>query len=383
MVSAPAARARRLGALRALWRLLRGGDQTPLWTAVSVFVGIYIGCQPVYGLHLVLCLVVCLPLRLDVVVAYLAANISNPLFAPFLLYAEAEVGAWLLTGRPPAFDLALVREATVQGLAWHVVAGAQVVGLGLAAGFGALALGLSAGLRRGKRRGSAAYAARSRTIRRYSECKLGDRMYVAMKLELDPLTRALEAFDTPLGRVLDVGCGRGQFSLLLRELELADSVAGFDWDRRKASVAQRAAGADARYTVRDVLTAELPACDTLLLFDVLHYLELPAQRELVERLARNVGEGGRLLIREMDGHAGWSSSIGQWFERVATKSGYNRARQALCFQPIRAILDQLDALGFECKYDRRASRWSGPNVLVVAQRRPGAPEPVLPALAQP
>jgi len=368
-VSAPARRTQRLGALRALWRLLRGGDPTPFWTAVSVFVGVYIGCQPVYGLHLVLCLVVCLPLRLDVVVAYLAANISNPVFAPFLLYAEAETGAWLLTGRPPSFDLSLVREATVQGLAWHVVVGAQIVGLGLASGFGALALGLSAGLRRGKRRVSAAYTARSRTIRRYSKCKFGDRMYVAMKLELDPLTRALEAFDAPLGRVLDVGCGRGQFSLLLRELELADSAAGFDWDPRKVSVAQEAAGADARYAVGDALTAELPACDTLLIFDVLHYLELPAQRELLERLARCVAEGGRLLIREMDGHAGWSSELGQWFERVATKSGYNRARQALCFQPLRALLDQLEALGFDCEYARKSSRWSGPNVLVVAKRR--------------
>jgi len=366
---APVRRGERLGALRALWRLLRGGDPTPLCTAVSVFVGIYIGCQPVYGLHLVLCLVVCLPLRLDVVVAYLAANISNPLFAPFLLFAEAEAGAWLLSGRLPSFDLSLARETTVQGLAWHVVVGAQVVGLGLAAGFGALAFGLSAGLRRGRRRGSPAYAARSRTIRRYSECSLADRMYVAMKLELDPLTRSLEAFDAPLGRVLDVGCGRGQFSLLLRELELAHSVEGFDWDPRKISVAQGAARGDAGYAVGDVLTAELPACDTLLLFDVLHYLELPAQRELVERLTRRVAEGGRLLIREMDGQAGWSSQLGQWFERVATKSGYNRARQALCFQPLRALLNQLEALGFECSYDRRGSRWSGPNVLVVAQRR--------------
>jgi len=368
-VSAPAPRAQRLGALRALWRLLRGGDPTPLCTAISVFVGVYIGCQPVYGLHLVLCLVVCLPLRLDVVLAYLAANISNPLFAPFLVFAEAEAGAWLLTGRQPSFDLSLARETTVQGLAWNVVVGAQVVGLALATGFGALAFGIRAGLRRGKRRGSPGYAARSRTIRRYSACKLADRMYVAMKLELDPLTRALEAFDAPLGRVLDVGCGRGQFSLLLRELELTDSVDGFDWDPRKANVAQVAAGADARYAVGDALTAELPPCDTLLLFDVLHYLELPAQRELVERLARSVGEGGRLLIREMDGHAGWSSQLGQWFERVATKSGYNRARQPLCFQPLGALLDQLEALGFECKYDRRGSRWSGPNVLVVAERR--------------
>lgn len=382
-MDAPARRLERLGALRSLWRLLRGGSPTPLVTALSVGVGVYIGCQPVFGLHLVLCLVVCLPLRLDVVAAYLAANISNPLVAPFLLFLEAEVGAWLLAGRAPSFDLSLVRQTRVESLAGHVIVGAQVVGAVLASVLGALAFGLALGLRRGRVRTSPVQAAQSRTIQRYAGCKFGDRMYVAMKLELDPLTREIAAFDAPLGRVLDVGCGRGQFSLLLRELDLAQSIEGFDWDPRKVRVAEQAARGDARYSVGDVLHAELPEGDTILLFDVLHYLEHSAQREVVQRLARSLRAGGRLLIREMDGRAGWASRIGQWFETVATKSGYNRARQALCFQPIRALTDQLGSLGFECSIQGRSrSFWSGPNVLVVARRLPRVPEDANPASRQ-
>lgn len=361
-------------------RLLRGGSPTPLATALSVFVGVYIGCQPIYGLHLVLCLVVCLPLRLDVVVAYLAANISNPVVAPFLLFVEAEVGAWLLAGRLPSFDLSLVRETRVASLARHVLVGAQVVGGLLALTFGALAFGLALGLQRGHYRVLPVQAAQSRTIKRYATCKLGDRMYVSMKLELDPLARELAAFEAPLGRVLDVGCGRGQFSMFLKELQLAHSVEGFDWDPRKVSVAQRAAQEAAHYWVGDVLHAELPASDTILLFDVLHYLELPAQRQLVACLTRSLATDGCLLIREMDGCAGWGSRLGQWFERLATKSGYNRARQGLCFQPIRALADQLEGLGFECEIlGRSGSRWSGPNVLLVARQRSPAGAPAEPA----
>lgn len=40
----------------------------------------------------------CLPLRLDAPVAYLAANVSNPFFAPFLSLAEIETGAFVRTG---------------------------------------------------------------------------------------------------------------------------------------------------------------------------------------------------------------------------------------------------------------------------------------------
>lgn len=369
-LDAPAGRRERFGALRSLWRLLRGGSPTPLITALSVGVGIYIGCQPLYGLHLLLCLLVCLPLRLDVVAAYVAANISNPLVAPFLLFLEAEVGAWVLTGRAPSFSWSLLQQTRIEGMAGNVLVGAQVVGAVLAVIFGAMAFGLALGLRRGRQRIPPAQAAQRRTVQRYSECKLGDRMYVAAKLELDPLTRELAAFEAPLGRVLDVGCGRGQFSLFLRELDRVRSIDGFDWDPRKVDVAARAARGDARYSVGDVLHAELPACDTILLFDVLHYLEHSTQRELVARLARSVSEGGCLLIREMDGRAGWASRIGEWFEKVAAKSGYNRARQALCFQPIGVVTDQLSSLGFECSIrGHSGSRWSGPNVLVVARRR--------------
>ncbi|HEY6726907.1 MAG TPA: DUF2062 domain-containing protein, partial [Polyangiaceae bacterium] len=356
------------------WRLLRGGSPTPVVSALSVGVGVYIGCQPVYGLHLVLCLLVCLPLRLDVVAAYLAANISNPLVAPFLLFFEAEVGAWLLAGRAPSFDLSLVHRTRFESLAGQIVVGAQAVGAVLASLFGALAFGLSLGMRRGRVRTSPLQAAQSRTIQRYAGCKLGDRVYVAMKLELDPLTRELAALDAPLGRVLDVGCGRGQFSLLLKELDLARSIEGFDWDVRKVRVAAQAAQADARYSVADVLDAQIPEHDTILLFDVLHYLEQSAQRELVQRLARSLRDSGQLLIRELDGHAGWASRIGRWFEKVATKSGYNRARQALHYQPLRALIDQLSGLGFDCSMrGRSGSFWSGPNVLVVARRSPRVP----------
>ncbi len=60
--------------------------------------GLLIGATPLYGLHLVLVMGVCLPLKLDVPLAYLAANISNPFVAPFLLLAEIETGAMARAG---------------------------------------------------------------------------------------------------------------------------------------------------------------------------------------------------------------------------------------------------------------------------------------------
>ena len=54
-------------------------------------VGLFIGALPLYGLHFPLCAAVCLPLRLDLVAAYLAAQVSNPFVAPFLVFSTVSV----------------------------------------------------------------------------------------------------------------------------------------------------------------------------------------------------------------------------------------------------------------------------------------------------
>ncbi len=88
-----------------LWRRLRGGGLTRARAAASVGVGLWVGSLPVYGLHFPLCLALALPFSLDLVLAYLAANVSNPLFAPFLVYAEIQVGSLLLDGHFAPFSL--------------------------------------------------------------------------------------------------------------------------------------------------------------------------------------------------------------------------------------------------------------------------------------
>jgi uncharacterized protein (DUF2062 family) len=114
--------------LLGLWRRLRGTPGSALRAATAVAIGLFIGCQPLYGLHLVLVLAVCLPLRLDAVLAYLAANISNPLVAPFLIFAEVECGAYLLTGRFVAFDVEQARRAGAAGFAQQLLVGSLALG---------------------------------------------------------------------------------------------------------------------------------------------------------------------------------------------------------------------------------------------------------------
>lgn len=120
---------------------MRGGDLTPTRAAISVGFGLFVGCLPLYGLHLPLVLAVCVPLRLDAPVAYLAANISNPLVAPWILVAEVQTGSWLLTHSFVGFDASTARSTGVTGYVVYAALGALVVG-GVLALVGACCAGI-------------------------------------------------------------------------------------------------------------------------------------------------------------------------------------------------------------------------------------------------
>ena len=77
---------------------LRTEGAGTLRETAAVALGVFIGCLPVYGFHLLICWGVGFAFGLNRLKMYLAANISNPLVAPWLLFAEVQAGAWLQRG---------------------------------------------------------------------------------------------------------------------------------------------------------------------------------------------------------------------------------------------------------------------------------------------
>lgn len=362
--------------LSALWRALRG-QGSPARLGFSVGLGLFIGCQPLYGLHLPLCVLVCLPFRLDAVVAYLAANISNPLVAPFLLLAEVEIGSLLLHGAPVAFDLAAARQAGIAGFVEEAALGSIVLGavLGLLGGMIAAAIA-----RRGRGRTAgqlepaqqeALQAATRRTRARYASAPRAHRYYVSAKLRTDPVLAEVAALGE-LGDVVDAGAGRGQLGLCLLELGHAQKLKGFDFDAAKVEIARAAAAGDAEFRVGDLLHESLGPADTVLLIDVLHYLPVEDQSRLIARAADALHVAGRLIVREADGAPGARSALTRALENLATRVGYNRVapRQPLSFRPIHEIAAEMRANGLECDVLERPSGAPLGNRLIVGRKMP-------------
>lgn len=352
-----------------LWRLLRGGVSSPRKVAASLALGLFVGSLPVYGFHFPLCLAGCLLLRLDLVLAYLAANVSNPFVAPFLVTLEVEVGSYLLHGGPATFDPVHARSLGASGFFLQALAGSVVVGGALAALGGGLGWAFAS---RHMTQRSPLDVARERTARRYRNAKLFDRKYVEGKLWFDPVLPLLAELGLELGRVLDAGAGRGQLGLCLLELGQARTLTGFDLDARKIDVARRAAAGAATFDIAHLTDAELTGFDTLLLVDVLHYLGSDDQDALLERAAGALEPGGRLLVRDTDAARRRSGLFTRLSERLAMVTGWHRGDRQLCFRPLAALVARLEASGLRCQVLDASRGTPFSNALIVAERLPSA-----------
>ncbi|HEX3777895.1 MAG TPA: DUF2062 domain-containing protein [Polyangiaceae bacterium] len=364
--------------IRRIWRRLRGVRQSPARVALAVGSGLFIGSLPVYGLHFFLCLLWCLPLGLDFLATYLAANISNPFIAPFLITLEVEVGTLVLTGKHAAFTLERAKQTGILGFVFEAGVGSLFVGLGLAV----LGASVAFAVARRRNRESADLdeaptsddqfeAALARTIERYRRAPISDRVYVAAKLRFDPLTRLLARLPGDFGRVLDAGAGRGQFGLFLQESARLDALTAFDGDARKVDVCKLAAGVRASVAVHDLLALPATEADTALLIDVLHYLPLAEQDALLRGIAERVPRG-RILIRELDGVPGARAAVTRVLEWLAKISGYNRGRADRHYRPASEFVATLTHAGFACEVLGASDGTPFGNVLIVATRSSGA-----------
>jgi len=115
---------------------LRTEGQGPVREACAIGVGLFIGCSPFYGFHLLLSLLGGRLLGLNRLKVYLAANVSNPIVAPVLVFAEVQTGAWLRTGSVLALTLENVKTITPWQFGIDLLVGSVVVGgaLGATAG---------------------------------------------------------------------------------------------------------------------------------------------------------------------------------------------------------------------------------------------------------
>lgn len=132
----------------------------------------------------------------------------------------------------------------------------------------------------------------------------------------------IEARVPRAGKILDLGCGHGLFSVYLAVCSEQRSVVGVDIDDSKIAMARRAAERlgrqlDFRRDIDGALAQE--TFSTIVTVDVLYLMAPEAQRDLVRRAAAALEPGGALLIKEMATRPSWKFAWNRLQETAAVR----------------------------------------------------------------
>jgi len=195
--------------------------------------------------------------------------------------------------------------------------------------------------------------------------------FVYWKLKTDPVFEALDAVVPRRVHVLDLGCGYGIATHWLASYTDSRTFAGVDYDNDKIRVAQRTAPLHPRihFERQDLLNWQYPACDTILLLDVLHYWTPEKQQWIMNQARRALRPGGRLVLREAARSENGAHRRVHFWERIATRIGHNKTEEGLHFQTLPEIQNALQRAGFSrCELKREAGR--GSNLLLIASIEP-------------
>jgi len=206
------------------------------------------------------------------------------------------------------------------------------------------------------------------------------------KLGRDPVFSALlsQGLIRDRARVLDLGCGQGLLACWL--IAAGECHRGGDWYcgwppppvgcsfrgielmRRDVARARRALGAVADVEAGDIRTAPFGAADTVVILDVLHYMDARSQEAVLGRVRAALSPDGVLLLRIGDASGGLPFRISRWVDRTMLfLQGHGFVR--LHCRPLPEWIGLLEQLGFQTDAIPMRANTPFANVLLVSRPR--------------
>lgn len=204
------------------------------------------------------------------------------------------------------------------------------------------------------------------------------------KLDKDPVFRYLlsQGLIAPNARVLDIGCGQGLLASLLRASHRLSSEGQWpaQWAPAPASVrvtgielmpldverARTSVGDSAEFICGDMRHTPFPDVDAVVILDVLHYVSIAEQNEVLARVRRALPPGGVLLLRVGDAASRRRFMISQWVDAAVIWTRGHRV-WPIFGRTLAEWIAQLQSLGFEVRSQPMSEGTPFANVLLVAR----------------
>lgn len=183
-------------------------------------------------------------------------------------------------------------------------------------------------------------------------------------------------------RVLDLGCGQGLLAAWLfaarQKFDAGEWVAGCPAPGRPADIhgidllasdiqrAQAGLGNAARFRQGDMRYVDFGQADAVVIMDVLHYVDFPAQDDVLRRVRDALPPGGVLITRVGDADAGLRFQLSNWVDRTVAFFRGGRLPPTHG-RPLHAWIAALEAHGFKVETASMNGKLPFANVMLMAR----------------
>ncbi|MDF3036357.1 MAG: putative SAM-dependent methyltransferase [Paucimonas sp.] len=184
------------------------------------------------------------------------------------------------------------------------------------------------------------------------------------------------------GRILDIGCGQGLLASWLHSAGTAyrsgnwprewpaapepQSIHGIELMSSDVERARQALGDSAVFTVGDMCKTDFGKANAVVILDVLHYVNIAAQDDVLRRVRDALTPGGRLILRVGDADGGLPFMFSVWVDHVVTFARGHRNSKLYC-RPLSQWKAKLEELGFEVRSLPMNKGTPFANILLVAE----------------
>jgi len=171
------------------------------------------------------------------------------------------------------------------------------------------------------------------------------------------------------GRVLDLGCGFGLFSLYYASVLPGIAIDGIDLNPRRIAMARKAAErlglTNARYEVGNATDFRGGRLyDAAYMLDIVHHIPPDTVRPLLEQMAKSLPVGARLLVKDVDRRPAWK----RWFTHALDKvMDPGTPVRYWAGDELQALLEEV---GFTVYRHLMVDFLPYPHILYVCERRP-------------
>ncbi len=199
----------------------------------------------------------------------------------------------------------------------------------------------------------------------YKNTDLLTKLFIRIKLKICPFLKMEEYFPKK-GKIIDLGCGNGLFSNLLKLGSMDRKIIGYDLDEKKIKIAKKTQykkNPDINFYHADILKVDYPISNVFCLSDVLYLIPYEKQEIILRKCYASLKKGGILIIKEVDTKPKWKYWWNFFQEIISVKILNLTLGKNFYFKGEKEYMEILSEIGFKVKVVRLDKGYWYPHIL--------------------